>query len=129
MDILNVTNEVAQWFCAFGLAAISGLTFHFAWESFTSDILSHISKMTIRIVAAMLAAGLIIWGILRGLQIAFAASLNQTRWEISSPPSHPEFHVFRLHYSGHAGDRRPSHPLRHPPAPDMVGVEDGKEAI
>src|SRR6266481_1233618 len=77
MDILNVTSEVAQLFCAFGIAAISGLTFHFAWESFSSDTLSRISKMTIRIVAAMLAAGLIIWGVLRGLQIAFAASLNQ----------------------------------------------------
>lgn len=77
MDILNVTTEVTQLFCALGLAAISGLTFHFSWESFSSETLSRISKMTIRIVAAMLAAGLIIWGILRGLQIAFAASLNQ----------------------------------------------------
>jgi hypothetical protein len=77
MDILNVTNEIAQLFTAFGIAAVAGLTFHFVWESFTSEAFPRIWKVTIRFVAAMLAFGLIVWGILRGYQVAFAASLNQ----------------------------------------------------
>ncbi len=77
MDILNVTNEIAQLFTAFGLAAVAGLTFHFVWESFISEAFPKIWKVTIRVVAAMLAFGLIVWGILRGYQVAFAASLNQ----------------------------------------------------
>jgi len=77
MDILNVTNEIAQIFTAFGLAAIAGLTFHFVWESFTSEAFPKIWKVTVRIVAAMLGLGLVVWGILRGYQVAFAASLNQ----------------------------------------------------
>jgi len=77
MDILNVTNEVAQLFTAFGIAAVAGLTFHFVWESFTSEAFPRIWKVTVRFVAAMLAFGLIVWGVLRGYQVAFAASLNQ----------------------------------------------------
>ena len=77
MDILNVTNEIAQLFTAFGIAAVAGLTFHFVWESFVSEAFPKIWKVTVRIVAAMLACGLIVWGILRGYQVAFAASLNQ----------------------------------------------------
>jgi hypothetical protein len=77
MDILNITNEIAQLFTAFGLAAVAGLTFHFVWESFTSEEFPKIWKVTIRVVAGMLAFGLIVWGILRGYQVAFAASLNQ----------------------------------------------------
>src|SRR5437660_1535786 len=77
MDILNVTNEIAQLFTAFGLAAVAGLTFHFVWESFISEAFPNIWKVTIRVVAAMLAFGLVVWGILRGFQVAFAAYLNQ----------------------------------------------------
>src|SRR5437588_690357 len=77
MDILNVTNEIAQLFTAFGIAGVAGLTFHFVWESFTSEDFPKIWKVTVRAVAAMLAFGLIVWGILRGYQVAFAASLNQ----------------------------------------------------
>ena len=77
MDILNVTNEIAQLFTAFGIAAVAGLTFHFVWESFVSEAFPKIWKVTVRVVAAMLAFGLIVWGILRGYQVAFAASLNQ----------------------------------------------------
>ena len=77
MDILSVTNEIAQLFTAFGIAAVAGLTFHFVWESFVSEAFPKIWKVTVRIVAAMLAFGLVVWGILRGYQVAFAASLNQ----------------------------------------------------
>ncbi|HLJ27914.1 MAG TPA: DUF6338 family protein [Candidatus Angelobacter sp.] len=77
MDILNVTNEIAQLFTAFGIAAVAGLTFHFVWESFVSEAFPEIWKVTVRVVAAMLAFGLVVWGILRGYQVAFAASLNQ----------------------------------------------------
>jgi hypothetical protein len=77
MDILNVTNEIAQLFTAFGIAAVAGLTFHFVWESFVSEAFPKIWKVTVRVVAGMLALGLIVWGILRGYQVAFAASLNQ----------------------------------------------------
>jgi hypothetical protein len=77
MDILNVTNDIAQLFTAFGIAAVAGLTFHFVWESFVSEAFPRIWKVTVRAVAAMLAFGLIVWGILRGYQVAFAASLSQ----------------------------------------------------
>src|SRR5258708_23171299 len=59
MDILNVTNEIAQLFTAFGIAAVAGLTFHFVWESFTSEAFPKIWMRTVRGVAAMLAFALI----------------------------------------------------------------------
>jgi Skp family chaperone for outer membrane proteins len=77
MDILNITEPLAQLFTAFGLAGIAGLTFHFVWESFTSEAFPRIWKVTVRAVAAMLAFGLVVWGVLRGYQVAFAASLSQ----------------------------------------------------
>jgi len=49
-------------FTAFGIAAVAGLTFHFVWESFTSEAFPRIWKVTVRFVAAMLAFGLIVWG-------------------------------------------------------------------
>lgn len=77
MDILNITDPLAQLFTAFGLAGVAGLTFHFVWESFTSEAFPRIWKLTVRAVAVMLALGLMVWGVLRGYQVAFAASLNQ----------------------------------------------------
>jgi Skp family chaperone for outer membrane proteins len=77
MDILNVTEQISQLISAFGLAGISALAFHFVWESFTSQAFPKIWKMTLRVVAVMLTFGLVVWGILRGYQVAFAASLNQ----------------------------------------------------
>lgn len=77
MDILNITDPLAQLFTAFGLAGVAGLTFHFIWESFTSEAFPRIWKLTVRAVAVMLAFGLMVWGVLRGYQVAFAASLNQ----------------------------------------------------
>jgi Flp pilus assembly protein TadB len=77
MDVLNVADEMAQLFTAFGIASVAGLTFHFAWESFVSEAFPRIWKVTVRLIAVMLALGLTVWGILRGYQVAFAASLSQ----------------------------------------------------
>jgi hypothetical protein len=77
MDILNITEPVAQLITALGLAGVAALTFHFVWESFSSESFPRIWKITVRAVAAMLAMGLIVWGVLRGFQVAFAASLNK----------------------------------------------------
>lgn len=58
MDILNVTNEIAQLFTAFGIAAVAGLTFHFVWESFTSEAFPRIWKVTtFAALFALLATG------------------------------------------------------------------------
>ena len=77
MDVLNVTDPNWQRITAFGVSGIMALAFHFAWRSLTSEADSLIGKIISRIIAGFLALGLVLWGVLRGLQVGFAATLNQ----------------------------------------------------
>lgn len=75
MDLLGVTQEEYQLVSAFGLAASSGLLYHFGWLSITADRTARAWRLVCRILAALLTAGLVCWGILRGYQVAYAAEL------------------------------------------------------
>jgi len=75
MDIFNIASPGAQLFTAIGIAGIAGLAFHFVWESLTSEAFPRIWRITCRVVAGILVLGLIAWGILRGFQVGFAATL------------------------------------------------------
>lgn len=76
LDVLYITSPVAQYFAAVGIMCVSCLAFHFAWESFTSVRFPRIWKATTRGIALGVAGFLVIWGILRGEQVAFASNLN-----------------------------------------------------
>src|SRR5258708_34092944 len=76
MDILNVTNEIAQIFTAFGIASVAGLTFHFVWDSFTSETFPRIWKVPVRTVSARLPFGPALCGRVNGLPADFAPPPN-----------------------------------------------------
>lgn len=75
MDIFNIASPTAQLFTAIGIAGIAGLAFHFVWESLVSNAFPKIWRITCRVVAAILVLGLVAWGVLRGFQVGFAATL------------------------------------------------------
>jgi len=77
MDLLNVTRRAEQLVTAFGLAGLSALVYHFCWLTFTSERMPRIWKLACRALGVLLTAGLIAWGILRGLQVAYAAKLAE----------------------------------------------------
>jgi hypothetical protein len=77
MDVLSVTDPIWQRAFAFGISAIAALAFHFAWQSFTSSTFSLIRKIILRTIAGIFAVGLVFWGLFRGLQVGFAATLDQ----------------------------------------------------
>lgn len=76
LDVLSVTDPIAQAFTALGIVLISGITFHFAWESLIGDTFTPAWRFVVRLVTLFVAAALFCWGILRGLQIAYAAKLS-----------------------------------------------------
>lgn len=75
MDALGVSNRFAQYITATGLVLMSSLIFHFAFESFTNCQFPSAWRRAIRFIAVVLAGFLILWGIMRGNQVAFAAKL------------------------------------------------------
>ena len=78
LDLLNVTDPLSQLLSALGIAFITALAFHFAWETFTRVDFPRLWKIAIRIMAGALSLGMIFWGILRGLQVGFSADLAQS---------------------------------------------------
>lgn len=77
LDLLNVTEYPKQVFSAIGIVLIAGLSYHFAWESLSSEKFTRLWRWIIRLVAVLVTAALTCWGILRGLQVAFAAKVMQ----------------------------------------------------
>lgn len=76
LDIVNITDPATQILAALGISFVVALAFHFTWESFTNEQQSPILKLTWRVLALIFAFALIAWGILRGFQVGFAASLS-----------------------------------------------------
>lgn len=76
LDVLNIANPALQAFAAVGIVAVSSLAYHFAWESFTSKRFPKVWAVVIRSIALLVTLFLISWGILRGHQVAFAATLT-----------------------------------------------------
>lgn len=77
LDVLNVTEYPAQVFSAIGIVLIGGLSYHFAWESLSSDKFTRLWRWIIRLVAVLVTAALTCWGTLRGMQVAFAAKAGE----------------------------------------------------
>jgi hypothetical protein len=74
--VLAITDPALQVLAAIGLMFAFTLAYHFAWESFTSDRFPRIWAIITRIVAVLVTVFLIFWGVLRGKQVAFAATLS-----------------------------------------------------
>ena len=77
LDVLNVTEYPLQVFSAIGIVLIGGLSYHFAWETLSSDKFTRLWRWIIRLVAVLVTAALACWGSLRGMQVAFAAKVMQ----------------------------------------------------
>ena len=76
LDALNITNPAIQYIAAFALAALAASTFHLALESFESKRMDPRNRWGARMLGLFSLLGLTCWGILRGRQIAFGASLS-----------------------------------------------------
>jgi hypothetical protein len=75
MDALGISNRIGQFFTATGLVLMSSLLYHFVWETFTNDHFPAAWSRAIRTMAVALTICLILWGVVRGNQVAFAAKL------------------------------------------------------
>ena len=58
LDVLNVTEYPLQVFSAIGVVLIGGLSYHFAWESLSSDKFTRLWRWIIRLVAILVTAAL-----------------------------------------------------------------------
>lgn len=97
LDVLSITSPPAQYLAAVGVMCVSCLAFHFAWESFTSDRFPLIWKAITRMIGLGVAGFLVVWGILRGEQVAFASDLNDNplgRFLAGHPILAAGFYVF-----------------------------------
>jgi hypothetical protein len=77
LDAIGIADPVFQFFAAFGLAALSSLIFHLAHETFEQNRLTFETRITWRGLGVFAVVALLGWGVLRGLQVKFAADVNQ----------------------------------------------------
>lgn len=75
MDILNVTSPVVQFFAAAGFAALCTAGFELNIIYYHSD--SRIIRMIAIAGAGLMVFALIVWGLLRGYELRFAATLAE----------------------------------------------------
>jgi Flp pilus assembly protein TadB len=76
LDAIGISEPVLQFIAAFGLASLSSLVFHLAHETFSNRKIDRATAIVWRILAGFAVIALLAWGILRGLQVRFAANLN-----------------------------------------------------
>lgn len=74
MDILNIANPALQYLAASGVAALSTCIFELSARRYVSAR-NTVERHSALIVAGMGAFALIVWGLLRGNEIQFAAGL------------------------------------------------------
>jgi len=79
MDALQISNRVLQFFTAAALVLASSLIYHLAWESLSDEESPVNTRIPIRVIAIVFTCFLIVWGILRGNQVAFSAKLAHSR--------------------------------------------------
>jgi hypothetical protein len=77
LDMIYIAQYSQQVFSAIGLVLVGGLAYHLAWESLLSEKFNRLWRLAIRLFAVVVTAILICWGILRGMQVAFAAKVMQ----------------------------------------------------
>jgi hypothetical protein len=76
LDFAGISNPVAQYITAFGLAASFSGILHMAYKKITRPASSDGERMLWRIVAIAIAAGLVVVGLLRGIGTKFSADLH-----------------------------------------------------
>jgi len=79
LDLLDITDPTVQFIAAFGLASLASVLLHLAWETLEDHRASPLTKVIWRVLGGLTAAALVLWGILRGYQVAFAADLNRNQ--------------------------------------------------
>jgi hypothetical protein len=77
LDAIGVADPAVQFIAAFGLAALSSLIFHLAHETFEQNRLTLETRIIWRGLGGFAMVALLGWGVLRGLQVKFAADVNQ----------------------------------------------------
>jgi hypothetical protein len=77
LDAANITEYPLQVFSAIGVILVGGLAYHFAWETLSSEKFTKLWRWGIRLFAILITPALTCWGILRGMQVAFAAKVMQ----------------------------------------------------
>lgn len=76
LDLLDIADPTMQLIGAFGLAALASVVLHLAWDTTESNTQTTSWRVTWRVLGVMSAVALVLWGILRGYQVAFAADVN-----------------------------------------------------
>ena len=77
LDLLNVTDPLEQRIVAFVIGIVSAVLLHFAWETFQEHRFSRAKILISRMAGAGALVALIVLGILRGNQNAFAATITE----------------------------------------------------
>jgi hypothetical protein len=78
MDALGVSNRVAQFITAAGIVLLSSVVYHLTWDALSSEQATPGKKRAFLALAAAFTSFLILWGILRGYQVSFAAKLAKS---------------------------------------------------
>lgn len=78
MDALNVSNPFAQYIAAAGIVLLSSIVYHLTWDALGSVRTTAGRKRGLLLLAATFTLFLILWGIMRGYQVAFAAKLAKS---------------------------------------------------
>jgi hypothetical protein len=77
LDAIGIADPAVQFVAALGLAALSSLIFHLAHETFEQNRLTLETRIIWRGLGVFAVVALLGWGVLRGLQVKFAADINQ----------------------------------------------------
>ncbi len=97
LDLLDVTDPALQFVGALGLVSFASVFLHFAWETIEENSYSHLSRIVWRVIGALSIVALVLWGILRGYQVAFAANIHENqlgRFLAGHPLLSSTFYVF-----------------------------------
>jgi hypothetical protein len=77
LDTIGLSDPIVQLIAALGLAALSSVIFHLGYETFEQNKLTLETRIIWRGLGAFGVIALLGWGVLRGLQVKFAADVNQ----------------------------------------------------
>ncbi|MHB1954397.1 MAG: hypothetical protein ACYCOU_11670, partial [Sulfobacillus sp.] len=79
LDLLDITDPDLQLVGAFGIVAMASVILHLAWETIDGHGESNLWRIVWRIFGGLGALALILWGTLRGYQVAFAADISENQ--------------------------------------------------
>ena len=77
LDLLDITDPDLQLVGAAGIAALGSVLLHLAWETIEGSASSKLWTTVWRILGGLASVALVLWGILRGYQVAFAAAISE----------------------------------------------------